>query len=61
MDDVFDALVSTRVYKEAMSCSSARDIIVQGSGAHFDPAVVDAFVPAFSDFEAIARRYSDAD
>ncbi len=59
--DVFDALVSKRVYKEAMTCSAARDIIVQGSGAHFDPAVVDAFVAAFSDFEAIARRYSDLD
>ena len=59
--DVFDALVSRRVYKEPMSCKTARDIIVQGSGAHFDPAVVDAFVAAFSDFEAIARRYTDAD
>ena len=36
------------------------EAIVQGSGAHFDPAVVDAFVAAFSDFEAIAGRYSDA-
>ena len=58
--DVFDALISKRVYKEAMTCSAARDIIVQGSGAHFDPAVVAAFLAAFSDFEAIAGRYSDA-
>ena len=58
--DVFDALISRRVYKGPMACSAARDIIVQGSGAHFDPAVVDAFVAAFGDFEAIAGRYSDA-
>jgi len=42
--DVYDALTSKRVYKEAMSHAVARDIIVQSSGKHFDPTVVEAFL-----------------
>jgi len=42
--DVYDALTSKRVYKEAMSHTVARDIIVQSSGKHFDPTVVEAFL-----------------
>ncbi|MDZ7639676.1 MAG: CHASE2 domain-containing protein [Bryobacterales bacterium] len=42
--DVYDALVSERVYKHAMSHEEALDILRQGSGTHFDPAVVEAFL-----------------
>ena len=42
--DVYDALTCERVYKKAMSHDEARKIIVDGSGSHFDPAIVEAFV-----------------
>jgi response regulator RpfG family c-di-GMP phosphodiesterase len=42
--DVYDALVSKRVYKEALSHEIAREIIIQGSGKHFDPQIVDSFI-----------------
>jgi len=42
--DVFDALVADRVYKKAFSFEKAKAIIVEGSGNHFDPVIVDAFV-----------------
>ena len=57
--DVYDALISKRVYKEAFSHEMARDIIVQGRGTHFDPEVVDAFVALEQDFIDIAKRFSD--
>ena len=42
--DVFDALISKRPYKEAWPPSSALDEIQRGSGSHFDPEVVRAFL-----------------
>lgn len=42
--DVYDALTTKRVYKEAYSHEVAREIILKGRGAHFDPGVVDAFL-----------------
>jgi len=57
--DVYDALISKRVYKEAFSHEMARDIIVQGRGTHFDPEVVDAFIALEQDFIDIAKRFSD--
>jgi putative two-component system response regulator len=57
--DVFDALISRRVYKPAMPIEQAADIIRTGKGKHFDPAIVDAFDAHFDDFVAIARRYAD--
>ena len=58
--DVFDALISQRVYKPAMSYSEARDIIVAGRDKHFDPDIVDAFVAGFDDFVAIAENHQDS-
>jgi putative two-component system response regulator len=57
--DVFDALISARVYKAAMPPEQARDIIAAGRGKHFDPEVTDAFLAAYGDFVDIARRYSE--
>ncbi|WP_197442703.1 HD domain-containing phosphohydrolase [Lignipirellula cremea] len=48
--DVFDALTSARVYKDAMSAEQARDIIVEGRTTQFDPAIVDAFLACYVDF-----------
>ncbi|MEM9915801.1 MAG: HD domain-containing phosphohydrolase [Planctomycetota bacterium] len=42
--DVFDALASARVYKDAWPSDKARDAIRNGAGSQFDPAVVDAFL-----------------
>lgn len=58
--DVFDALISARVYKPAMPLEEARRIIVQGRDTQFDPDVVDAFTAGFSDFAAIARQYRES-
>jgi putative two-component system response regulator len=58
--DVFDALISKRVYKQAMSYAKAREIIADGRDKHFDPDVTDAFLAGFVDFVATAERYRDA-
>lgn len=59
--DVYDALVSRRVYKAPMSHEAARDIMVQGRGTHFDPDVLDAFLQLEAEFRAVADRYRDSD
>ncbi len=59
--DVYDALISRRVYKEGMSHEQAVAIITAGRGQHFDPDMVDAFLALQDEFIAIARRYADSD
>ena len=59
--DVFDALISRRVYKEPMSYERARGIIESGRGRHFDPDMADAFLTGFDEFVAIAERFSDSE
>ena len=48
--DVFDALISERCYKEAMSFDQAVEIIRQGAGTHFDPKLVEVFLKHKEDF-----------
>lgn len=57
--DVFDALISKRLYKPAFSHAQARDIILAERSQHFDPDVTDAFAAGFADFTAIADHYRD--
>jgi putative two-component system response regulator len=52
--DVYDALTSKRVYKEAVTHDIARNLIVNERGEHFDPAIVDAFIACESEFRAIS-------
>jgi putative two-component system response regulator len=59
--DVFDALISPRVYKPPMDFGDAFDIIVVGRGSHFDPDVTDAFLARFEEFREIAARYGEAE
>ncbi len=59
--DVYDALISRRVYKEGMPHARAVQIIAEGRGSHFDPDIVDAFLAVQDDFHAIAVRYADTD
>lgn len=57
--DVFDALISQRVYKPPMSYAKAREIIAEGRGQHFDPDMLDAFLMHYETFCAIADRHRD--
>lgn len=50
--DVFDALVSKRVYKDAMSVDKAMEILKKDSGSHFDPEIVDVFIKIRPSIEA---------
>jgi len=57
--DVYDALMSKRVYKTGWSHEDVTSEIVSQSGAHFDPLVVDAFMMERSGFLAIHSKYKD--
>lgn len=57
--DVFDALISNKVYKDGVPHDRAVHIITEGRGAHFDPAVVDAFLEVHEVFRSIAVRHAD--
>jgi putative two-component system response regulator len=57
--DVYDALVSRRVYKPPMPHDQAVTIILEGSGSHFDPDIVSAFKAIVGEFAAIAKRFRD--
>lgn len=57
--DVYDALRSKRVYKDACTHHVARSIIREGAGKHFDPRLVDAFDKVEREFDNTARRFSD--
>ena len=57
--DVFDALISRRVYKEAMPIDKVREIIASERGKQFDPDVTDIFLASFSEFATIAEQHSD--
>jgi putative two-component system response regulator len=59
--DVYDALISRRVYKEGMPHEKAVSIIKEGRGSHFDPDIVDAFLDLQNEFRAIAARFADSD
>jgi len=49
--DVFDALISERCYKKAMTVDEAYQIIEESAGTHFDPEIVDVFVELRGDIE----------
>ena len=59
--DVYDALVSKRVYKDAMSPKQAYEIIVAESGKHFDPAVVSAYQRSSEKFLKVPDSVSTQD
>jgi len=57
--DVYDALISKRVYKPPFPHSKAVLIIEEGKGKHFDPHMVDAFLPIKERFKTIALGHCD--
>lgn len=59
--DVYDALISRRVYKPPFPHEKAVSIIVEGRGSHFDPDIVDAFLRTESRFRAIAEQFADTE
>ena len=59
ISDVYDALVSKRVYKGAFSFEKTVEIIKDGKRTHFDPVLVDAFMEIKEEFYKIAQEYQD--
>jgi putative two-component system response regulator len=59
--DVYDALVSKRVYKEAWDELEVLKYINEQSGKHFDPELVTAFNEIYEVIQAIRERYPDTD
>ncbi|WP_153111236.1 response regulator [Propionivibrio limicola] len=59
--DVYDALISRRIYKRPIPHDDAVKMICSGKEAHFDPDVVDAFLELCEEFQTIARRFGDTD
>ena len=58
--DVYDALISARVYKSAFPHEQAVEEIRRGRGSQFDPVVVDAFLEIAAEFQAMALEFADA-
>jgi putative two-component system response regulator len=59
--DVYDALISRRVYKEPCTHAQAVGIILEGRGSHFDPDMVDAFMTVQEAMRQIALDFADHD
>ena len=59
--DVYDALISKRVYKPVFSHEKAIQIIHEGRGRHFDPDIVDAFLEITDRFREIAAVFEDSE
>jgi HD-GYP domain-containing protein (c-di-GMP phosphodiesterase class II) len=57
--DVFDALTSERPYKKAWPVGEAVGEIERGSGRHFDPDVVSAFLRRIPEMTKIQEQFSD--
>lgn len=57
--DMYDALVSRRVYKDAWTHDQARNEILSKRATQFDPVIVDAFIVEQENFKAVAKQYQD--
>ncbi|EFI33727.1 response regulator receiver modulated metal dependent phosphohydrolase [Desulfonatronospira thiodismutans ASO3-1] len=57
--DVYDALASKRVYKDAFSHEKTRAIIRDGKGSHFDPTLVDVFLECEDEFIETLERFRE--
>ena len=57
LSDVYDALISKRVYKGAFTHDEAKNIILESKGTHFDPDIVDAFIKREAKFIEIMERF----
>ncbi|MDE2419442.1 MAG: HD domain-containing protein [Burkholderiales bacterium] len=59
--DVYDALISNKVYKQGVTHEEAVQVIFGERASHFDPDVVDAFIEVSPEFAVIAQRFADTD
>ena len=57
--DVYDAMISKRVYKPALPHATAVAAIRDERGGHFDPSIVDCFLENDDEFRRIAAKFSD--
>lgn len=57
--DVYDALTSKRVYKQAFAHEIAYDMIVAEAGKQFDPEIVEVFASTQDQFTNIHERYAE--
>ncbi|MCT4585755.1 MAG: two-component system response regulator [Peptostreptococcaceae bacterium] len=56
--DVYDALISERVYKEAYTHEKSKNLIIKEKGKHFDPIVVEAFLKCEEEFYNIKEKFN---
>lgn len=59
--DVYDALTSKRVYKQAMAHDVSRALILEETANHFDPRIVEAFVELENEFVNVRERYAEGE
>jgi len=57
--DCFDALINKRIYKNAFTYQTAKQIILEGRGKHFEPAIVDAYIALEESFIQIAEQFAE--
>ena len=57
--DVYDALISARPYKKSFTTEESAQIIIDNTGTHFDPALINSFNKVKDDFAAIAAEHTD--
>ena len=57
--DVYDALRSSRHYKNSMPHEKCVEIIEKEKGEHFDPLIVNAFLSRKEEFRAISEQMAD--
>jgi putative two-component system response regulator len=59
--DVYDALISKRIYKPPFTHEKAIDTMREGKGRHFDPDILEAFLDVEGEFRHIAHEFSNSD
>ncbi len=59
--DVYDAIISRRVYKTSMPHELAVELIASGGGTQFDPDITDAFLGMTDEFNRIATMFTDGE
>ena len=57
--DVYDAVTSDRCYKKAFSHEKAKNIIISGSGSHFDPRIVNSFIRVEDIWITVKDKFSN--
>ena len=59
--DVYDALVSRRIYKEPMPPKDAFKVILEGAGTHFDPKIIEIISPLEDTFVKASQESIETD